>query len=108
MPEMIIYLAGILLLVINIPARLFRSARQPVARVAAAIAVSLLAVMQVPTSMEGWTPGLDLLDVSRGAAASIVGPHAVIGMNSAGTWYTAADGTYGMHSMNLSMQIGGR
>lgn len=99
MPEMIIYLAGILLLVINIPARLFRSARQPVARVAAAIAVSLLAVMQVPTSMEGWTPGLDLLDVSRGAAASIVGPRAVIGMNSAGTWYTAG-GRYVWNAFN--------
>jgi len=35
-----------------------------------------------------WTPDLDLLEVSRGAAMRINGPDAVVGMPSAGTWYT--------------------
>jgi hypothetical protein len=91
MPEMIIYFAAVLLVLINVPAFLFYESARPMARIAAAILVCALTVVQVPTSMGArfdWTPGLDLLEVSRGAAVTIVGRDGVVGNVSAGTWYT--------------------
>ena len=91
MPEMTIYFAGIILLAIKVPAYLFSETFRPMVQTGVAVAIVVLALVQVPTSMGlgfGWTPGLDLLEISRGAAMTIVGRNAVTGISSAGTWYT--------------------
>jgi hypothetical protein len=92
MPGMIMYFTGALSLAINVPVLLFHERIRRIARVNIAIAVLILSVVQVPTSMgDGfeWTRGLDLLQVSRGAAMQIVGRNAVVGVTSAGAWYTS-------------------
>jgi hypothetical protein len=90
MPEMILYFAGLLLVAIRLPALLLRTSARRTVQTLSAIPVVALALGQVPTSMGSqfdWTSDLDLLDVSRGAAISVVGPDAVVGATSAGTWY---------------------
>src|SRR5262249_36019340 len=89
MPEMILYFAVLLLVAIRLPALLLRTSARRTVQTLTAIPVVSRALVHVLTSMGSrfdWISDLDLLDVSRGAAIS-VGPDAVVGATSAGTWY---------------------
>jgi hypothetical protein len=92
MPEMILYFAGVLLLLLRASALPFSTTTRPIVQTCAAVSLVALSVCQVPSSMGSryrWTSSLDLLDVLRGAAVSMVGSNAVVGSISAGTWYTS-------------------
>lgn len=93
-PEMVLYLFTCLYVVLESLSLVMRRLSPGDRRVVpiAALAIGGLALAEVPASMgPAWAfrPEIDILELNRAAGRQIIGDGAVIGLTSAGNWYTA-------------------